>query len=71
MVMVTQDQEDRLQRLSTERGVTVSRLLVESALNPFQDTSAILVKQVAGLRKLLMDNEIDQFERDLSRLLEK
>ena len=69
--MVTQDQEDRLQRLSTERGVTVSRLLVESALNPFQDTSSILVKQVAGLRKLLMDNEIDQFERDLSRLLEK
>ena len=69
--MVTQDQEDRLQRLSTERGVTVSRLLVESALNPFQDTSSILVKQVAGLRKLQMDNEIDQFERDLSRLLEK
>lgn len=69
VVMVTPEQETALQQLAEKRGVTVSRLLVESALDPFQDTSALLVRQVAGLRKLLVDNEIDQFENDLKRLL--
>lgn len=69
--MVTDEQEAALQQLASKRGMTISRLMVESALDPFQDTSALLVKQVAGLRKLLVDNEIDQFENDLKRLLEK
>lgn len=55
VVMVTPAQETELQAKATANGVTVSRLLVDAALNN-QPSRRAVMRELDGIRRLLQED---------------
>lgn len=52
-VQVTQEQEDALTERADARGVTISKLLVDSALDTPISTDRVLIQELTGVRRRL------------------
>lgn len=71
MVKVTPAQEEQLQRRARDRGVSISRLLVENTLSTAPDYSSALIQQIVGLRRQLAQGNLHEFEVAFVEMLER
>lgn len=71
VVMVTSEQEQQLQERAAARQISVARLLAESALGTAPDVSAVLLRSVNGLRKMLSEKDSARFDAAFSELVER
>lgn len=69
--MVTSEQETQLQDLAAVRGVSVARLLTESALQTKPDLHTELLNAVNGLRRMISDEKNPDVEQVLRELLNR
>lgn len=69
--MVTPEQEIQLQDLAAVQGISVARLLTESALNAKPDLQTELLSAVNGLRRMISDEQTPDVEKVLRELLNR
>ena len=68
---VTAEEEAQLRKRAQARGVSISRLLAESALQAPPDTSMALIQQITGLRRQLAQGNLHEFEVAFVEMLER